>query len=70
MLHRKYVPALVLGLVGSVAQAAVPEAAAGVFTTLAADAATVLGYAFTAMIAVTGGWIVFGMVKKGAKRST
>lgn len=51
------------------AQAAVPTGAEAVFTTLATDAATVLGYAFVAMTAVTGGWIVFSMVKRGAKKA-
>lgn len=60
--------ALLGGSIGS-AFAAVPTGAEAVFTTLAADAATVLGYSFVAMTAITGGWIVFSMVKRGAKRS-
>lgn len=49
--------------------AAVPAEAEDVFTTLATDAATVLGYAFVAMASITGGWIVFSMVKRGARKS-
>jgi ABC-type antimicrobial peptide transport system permease subunit len=50
------------------AMAAVPTGAEAVFTSLATDSATVLGYAFTAMAAITGGWIVFRIVKKGAHK--
>lgn len=55
--------------VGSAVQAAVPAGAEAVFTTLATDTATILGYAFVAMTAITGGWIVFSMVKRGAKKA-
>jgi len=63
--------ALVAGsLAASVASAAVPAGAEAIFTTAATDFGTLLGYGFTAMTVVIGGWIVFRQVKKMAQRST
>ncbi|MBB3193147.1 hypothetical protein [Roseateles terrae] len=50
--------------------AAVPDGAAEVFTTAAADAKTVLGYAFTCMAAVVGGFVVMKLVKRAVKSAT
>lgn len=58
---------LALGV--SMAQAAVPAGAEALFTTLATDTGTILGYSFTAMVVIVGGWIVFDMVKRGAKKA-
>lgn len=48
----------------------VPAGAQTVFTTAAADFATIAGYGFTCMAAVTGGLIVFKLVKKIANKAT
>jgi hypothetical protein len=63
--------ALVAGsLAASVASAAVPAGAEAIFTTAATDFGVLLGYGFTAMTVVIGGWIVFRQVKKMATKST
>lgn len=62
--------AAVLSVVGAAAHAAVPAGAEAVFTTLATDSGVILGYAFVAMTAITGGWIVFKMVKRGANKAS
>ncbi len=59
-----------LSLVACASQAAVPAGAEAIFTGAATDFATILGYGFTAMAAVLGGWIVFRQVKKVANKST
>jgi len=66
----KKVLALVVAVAAPVVSfAAVPAGAEAVFTGLATDSATVLGYAFTGMAAITGGWIVFDIVKRGARKA-
>lgn len=59
-------------LVGLSAQvmAAVPDGAQGVFTEAATDAKTILGYAFTCMAAVVGGFVVMKLVKRAVKSAT
>lgn len=59
----------VLGAVAGAANAAVPAGAEAVFTGLATDFAVIAGYGFTAMAAITGGLLVFGLVKKVARKS-
>ena len=60
-----------LGLTAPVAAsfAAVPAGAEAVFTGLATDFTTIAGYGFTALGIITGGLIVFGLVKKVAHQS-
>lgn len=62
------------GAVSSVAAvpafADVPPGAQTVFTTAAADFATIAGYGFTCLAVVTGGLIVFKLVKKIANKAT
>lgn len=63
--------AAIPALFGAVAaHAAVPVAAEGIFTTAATDFGTVLGWGYTLMIAVVGGLIVLGLVKKVASKAT
>lgn len=50
--------------------AAVPSGAEAIFTGVATDFATVIGYGFTAMAAIVGGMIVFNLVRSVAKKST
>lgn len=58
-----------LTTIGTSAMAALPAEATALFTSVASDGALVIGAAFVAATALTGGWIVFDMVKKGAKKS-
>lgn len=51
------------------AHAALPEGATTAFTSVAADAALVLAAAYVGMLAIRGGWIVFGMVKRGLSKA-
>lgn len=57
-----------LALVTS-AQAALPAGADTLFTETATNFGLVLALAFTAMVVITGGWIVFDMVRKGGKKA-
>lgn len=57
-----------LGAAGS-AFAALPEGAATVFTGVQTDGLAVIALAFPVMGAITAGWIVFSMVRKGANKS-
>ncbi len=50
--------------------AAVPAGAEAVFTGIATDFATIVGYGFTAMAAVVGGLIVLKLVKKVANKAS
>jgi hypothetical protein len=56
------------GLAGSTL-AALPSVATELFTSVATDGALVIAAAFTAAVAITGGWIVFDMVKRGARKA-
>lgn len=55
---------------GGYASAAVPAGAEAIFTSVATDFGTIIGYGFTAMAAIVGGMIVFTLVKSVAKKST
>jgi len=68
-MFKKVLAVIVAVAAPAVSFAAVPAGAEAVFTGLATDSATVLGYAFVAMAAITGGWIVFDIVKRGARKS-
>jgi len=61
--------ASLLGLSAQV-MAAVPTGAEGVFTTAADDAKAILGFAFTCMAAVVGGFVVMKLVKRAVKSAT
>lgn len=65
------VSSLVAGLsaIGTNAMAALPTGATDLFTSVATDGGLVIAAAFTAAVVLTGGWIVFDMVKKGAKKA-
>ncbi|MBS0443249.1 MAG: hypothetical protein JSR38_14950 [Proteobacteria bacterium] len=52
------------------ANAAVPAGTEAVFTGLATDFGTILGYGYTLMGVVVAGLIVLGLVKKVAKKSS
>jgi len=54
----------------AVSMAAVPEEAEAIFTTAATDFGTILGWGYTLMIAVVGGLIILGLVKKVAGKAT
>ncbi len=56
------------GLAGS-SFAALPAGATDLFTAVATDGALVIAAAFVAAVAITGGWIVFDMVKRGARKA-
>lgn len=62
--------ALPVALVGAAANAAVPASAEAVFTGAATDFGTVLGYGYTAMAVILGGFIVMKLIKKVATKST
>lgn len=66
--------AAVIGAVSGVAavpaMAEVPAGAQTVFTNAVADFVTIAGYGFTCLAAVTGGLIVFKLVKKIANKAT
>lgn len=66
--------AAVIGAVSGVAavpaMAEVPAGAQAVFTQAAADFTSIAGYGFTCLAAVTGGLIVFKLVKKIANKAT
>jgi hypothetical protein len=70
MTQIKRAAVVVASAVPALSMAAVPAGAEAIFTTVATDFATLLGYGFTAMAAIVGGMIVFGLVKKVAKKST
>lgn len=52
------------------ANAAVPAGAEAVFTGLATDFGTIAGYGFTALAVITGGLVVFKLVKKVVGKAT
>lgn len=52
------------------ALAQVPASAEAVFTDVATDFGTILGWGYVLMAVVTVGMIVLGLVKRVAKRST
>lgn len=58
-----------LATIGQSAQAALPAGATELFTSVSTDGALIITAAFTAAVVLTGGWIVFDMVKKGAKKA-
>lgn len=62
------VAALSLGAVGA-AHAALPTSAEAVFTDVATDFGTILGYGYVLMGVVTVGMIVLGLVSRVAKKS-
>jgi hypothetical protein len=69
---RKYGPQLVAVsavLSATAANAALDAGAAAMFTDAAVSFALVLAAGYILMTAVTGGWITFDMVKKGAKKA-
>jgi hypothetical protein len=51
------------------AQAAVPAGVEAVFTGVATDFGTLLGYGYTLMGVVVAGMIILGLVKKVAKKA-
>ena len=61
--------ALVAGLASTPALAAVPTGVETVFTTAAADFSTIVGYGWTLFLAIVGGLILFGLVKRVIARS-
>lgn len=46
-----------------------PSGATDMFTNTAAVFALILAAAYVLMLAITGGWITFDMVRKGAKKA-
>jgi len=52
------------------ANAAVPTGAEAIFTGLATDFGTVAGYGFTLFAVVTGGFVVFKIIKKMVSKAT
>lgn len=65
----KYGAGAALSALGLSAQAAVPTGAEAIFTGLATDFGTVIGYGYVLMAVVTVGVIVLGMVSRIAKKS-
>lgn len=63
------VAALSLGAIGA-AHAGLPTSAEAVFTDVATDFGTILGYGYVLMGVVTVGMIVLGLVKSVAKKSS
>lgn len=55
--------------VGVGAQAAVPAGAEAIFTGLATDFGTVIGYGYVTMAVITAGLIILGLVKRVAWKS-
>lgn len=51
------------------AHAELPAAVATSLTSLETDAASLMTLLYGAMIAITGGFIVFGLVKKGMRKA-
>jgi hypothetical protein len=51
------------------AQATLPAGAATLFTDTAAVFVLLIAAAYVLMLAITGGWITFDMVRKGAKKA-
>jgi len=50
-------------------QAALDAGATAAFTSLSTDGLLVIAAAYPVMLALRGGWIIFGMVKAGLSRS-
>ena len=61
--------AVALSVVSIPAQAAVPAGVETVFTTAATDFGTVVGYGWVLFLAIVGGLLLFGIVKKVLSRS-
>jgi hypothetical protein len=59
-----------LGLAAMPASAAVPAGVETVFTTAATDFGTIVGYGWVLFLAIVGGLILFGIVKKVLSRVT
>jgi len=61
--------AVALSVVAVPAQAAVPVGVEAVFTTAATDFGTIVGYGWTLFLAIVGGLLLFGIVRKVIARS-
>jgi hypothetical protein len=60
---------LVAGVfVASQAHAALDTSVAAAITSVQTDAASLMPLLYTAMAAVTGGFVIFGLVKKGIRK--
>jgi len=60
--------AVVATVAVSSAQAALDPAVSDAFTTVTSSATDILPVMYTAMAAITGGFVVFGLVKKGIRK--
>lgn len=55
--------------VGSVAHAELPAAATTAFTTVQTDGLALIDLAWPVAVAITGGFILLGLFKKGVKKA-
>lgn len=67
---RSALVAVPVALAAAGANAAVPTGVEAIFTGVATDFGTLLGYGYTAMAVIVGGLIVLALVKKVATKST